>query len=163
MLFTGPAIVVPAVVHEIYSAVDGGPDQAGAFSFARPPYVVAAQSDCRNFFPGTAEILIGNAVPLFDRPKFGADGTHCGDGGSYFQKSSTRNAGIRIKRCAEGHDWLLYGICGPGLRGHENNCRSPSVRSLVLKLCRLNCAVSSTSTRSHSRGCVQKPLTLRLL
>src|ERR1700739_899306 len=98
MLFTGSAVVVPAVIHEIDSVVDRRSDQAGALCFTGPSYVVAAQTDYGNFFTGPAEVLVWNAVPFFHRPEIGPDRTHRGDSRGDFQEASTRNLRIAIKR-----------------------------------------------------------------
>src|SRR2546430_15684917 len=58
-----PAVVVPAVVEEVDSVVDGSADDADGFLLVRlPPEVVAAHTDQRHPFPGAPQATVRNAV-----------------------------------------------------------------------------------------------------
>src|SRR5207244_13494296 len=58
-----PTVVVPAVVEEVDTVVDGGADDTDGFLLVRlPPEMVAAHTDQRHHFSSAPQAPVGNPV-----------------------------------------------------------------------------------------------------
>src|SRR5262249_50412572 len=92
--FAGSIVVVPAVVHEIDAAIDGGADDADTLFIRWASDVISAQSNRGNLFAGAAKCLVWNSAALFRCPQICPRRAHRGHACRNFQKSPPRNSTI---------------------------------------------------------------------
>jgi len=95
--FTFSVVVIPAIIHERKSSIDGGPDDFSAFTFKqRISNMEAAQPDGGDFFAGATQGSVNHIIVLFFFGPEGASQRAGGDGGrAQFHKFSARQVPTR--------------------------------------------------------------------